>query len=122
MALVYSRYFLKHISSSFPTRWCPVLWKGLTDCGISRVKPTRKSYHEGLRKLSGAELGPLLFLIMINDLSISMILVLDDTTTSEIIGKAEQSNAQAIADEDADWPAVMCFNKVSIYLSMSSCD
>ena len=54
----------------------------------------------------GTNLGPWLFLIMINDLSISDTFLwkyMDDRTVFEIIGKGEQSNAQAMADNVADW-------------------
>jgi len=53
MALVYSRSFLKAISSCIPTR-CPTdLWRRLTDLGVSRVKPTLKGCRGGQRKRTG---------------------------------------------------------------------
>ena len=53
MALVYSRSFVKAISSSIPTRCSSDLWRRLTDHGISRVKPTRRGCRGGQRKRIG---------------------------------------------------------------------
>ena len=53
MALVYSRSFLKAISSSvsaIQTRCSSDFWCRLTDLGISRVKPTRRGCLGGRRK------------------------------------------------------------------------
>ena len=54
----------------------------------------------------GTKLGPLLFLIMINDLTIrnaSLKIFVDDTTTSEVVKKGQQSKAQITANEVVDW-------------------
>ena len=53
MALVYSRSFLKSISSSILTRCSLDLWRCLTDHGISRVQPTRRGCHGGQCKRIG---------------------------------------------------------------------
>lgn len=54
----------------------------------------------------GTKLGPLLFVIMINDLSIigaSSWKDVDDKTVSEIILKGQPSNAQEYVDSVAEW-------------------
>ena len=57
----------------------------------------------------GTKLGPWLFLILINDLSLSDNLnaklwkYVDDTTSSEVVPKGCDSNAQQIADKVAQW-------------------
>ena len=54
----------------------------------------------------GTKLGPWLFLIMINDLTIrkaSLRIFVDDTTTSEVVKKGQQSKAQITANEVVDW-------------------
>ena len=57
----------------------------------------------------GTKLGPWLFLILINDLSLSDNLnakpwkYVDDTTSSEVVLKGCDSNAQQIADKLAQW-------------------
>ena len=51
-------------------------------------------------------MGPWLFLIMINDQALNNAFPWKyegNTTASEIISKGEQSNAQTISDEVADW-------------------
>ena len=53
----------------------------------------------------GTKLGPWLFLIMINDLTIknaSLRIFVDDTTTSEVVKKGQQSKAQITANEVVD--------------------
>ena len=54
----------------------------------------------------GTKLGPWLFVIIINDLSILDALLwkyVDDTTVSEIIPKGQSSTAQEYVDSVADW-------------------
>ena len=54
----------------------------------------------------GTELGPWLFLLMINDLNIGdhgIWKYVDDTTTSEIVLKDGTSNAQNIANKVMSW-------------------
>ena len=57
----------------------------------------------------GTKLGPWLFLALINDLDLSDNLnadiwkYVDDTTTSEVVTKGNQSNVQSIADCVAQW-------------------
>ena len=57
----------------------------------------------------GTKLGPWLFLILINDLSLRDNLnaklwkYVDDTTSSEVVPKGCDSNAQQIADKVAQW-------------------
>lgn len=54
----------------------------------------------------GTKLGPWLFIIMINDLDISEPLLwkfVDDTTTSEIVPKGNDTRAQIIADQVLQW-------------------
>ena len=54
----------------------------------------------------GTKLGPWLFLIMINDLTIrnaSLRIFVDNTTTSEVVKKGQQSKAQITANEVVDW-------------------
>ncbi len=54
----------------------------------------------------GTILGPWLFLIMINDLSITdtdLWKYVDDTTASETVDKNQQSRAQIIANEMSQW-------------------
>ena len=54
MALVYSRSFLRAIApsvSEIRARCSSVLWRRLTEHGISRVKPTRRGCRGGRRKL-----------------------------------------------------------------------
>ena len=56
----------------------------------------------------GTKLGPWLFVIIINDLSILDALLwkyVDDTTVSEIISKGQSSSAQEYVDSVADWSA-----------------
>ena len=56
--------------------------------------------------LLGTKLGPWLFLIMINDLTISNASIwkyVDDTTTSVVIEKGEHSEAQGIVNEVVNW-------------------
>ena len=53
MALSYTRSILKAISTSGQASQprCPLdLWRRLIDHGISRAKPTRRSYRLGIRK------------------------------------------------------------------------
>ena len=53
----------------------------------------------------GTKLGPWLFLIMINDLTIrnaSLRIFVDDTSTSEVVKKGQQSKAQITANEVVD--------------------
>ena len=57
----------------------------------------------------GTKLGPWLFLVLINDLNLSYNLnaqlwkYVDDTTTSEVVVKGSDSNAQQLADRVAQW-------------------
>ena len=54
----------------------------------------------------GTKLKPWVFLVMINDLAFNGACVwkyVDDTTASEVVGKAEVSSAQIIADKVAEW-------------------
>ena len=54
----------------------------------------------------GTKLGPSLFVIIINDLSILNALLwkyVDDTTVSEIIPKGQSTSAQEYVDSVADW-------------------
>ena len=57
----------------------------------------------------GTKLGPWLFLILINDLSLNgnfkaqLWKYVDDTTTSEVVAKGGASNAQHIADCVSQW-------------------
>ena len=56
----------------------------------------------------GTKLGPWLFVIIINDLSILDALLwkyVDDTTVSEIVPKGQSSSAQEYVDSVADWSA-----------------
>ena len=56
----------------------------------------------------GTKLGPWLFVIIINDLSILDALLwkyVDDTTVFEIISKGQSSSAQEYLDSVADWSA-----------------
>ena len=49
---------------------------------------------------------PWFFFIMINDLTIrnaSLRIFVDDTTTSEVVKKGQQSKAQITANEVVDW-------------------
>ena len=57
----------------------------------------------------GTKLGPWLFLVLINDLNLSHNLNVqlwkygDATTTSEVVVKGSDSNAQQLADRVAQW-------------------
>ena len=54
----------------------------------------------------GTKLGPWLFLITINDLTVSHASIwkyIDDTTTSEVIEKGHHSEAQGIVNEVVNW-------------------
>ena len=60
----------------------------------------------------GTKLDPWLFLIMINDLTIrnaSLRIFVDDTTTSEVVKKGQQSKAQITANEVVDWSTKKIF-------------
>lgn len=46
MALVYSKTFLKTVSSFIRTRCCPVLWKRPTDYAISKIKKKQQQNGE----------------------------------------------------------------------------
>lgn len=52
MALMYSTSRLKAIAAKLPTRCCPLLWKRLTDFGVSKVKPTRRGCRAGIQRPS----------------------------------------------------------------------
>ena len=56
----------------------------------------------------GTKLGPWLFLVLINDLEIStsntqLWKYVDDTTTSEIVAKGNESKSQLIANQVIQW-------------------
>ena len=54
----------------------------------------------------GTKLGPWLFLIMINDLTVSNASIwkyVDDNTTSEVIKKGQHSKAPGIVNEVVNW-------------------
>ena len=62
----------------------------------------------------GTQLGPLLFLVMINDLEIASadgnVIFVDDTITFEIVEKDKSNLAQTIADEVSLCLTTICSN------------
>ena len=67
-----------------------------------------ESWNEVLAGVSqGSKLGPWLFLVMINDLGIKSsngnAIFVDDTTSFQIVKNNQESTAQVIVNEVADW-------------------
>ena len=76
---------------------------------LQRIKLADGCLSEWGSVPQGRKLGPWLFLVLINDLDLSDNLnadiwkYVDDTTTSEVVTKGNQSNVQPIADCVAQW-------------------
>ena len=66
--------------------WISVQW-GPIPCGVPQ----------------GTQLGPWLFILLINDLKVTQAEYIDDSTASEIVPKHSVGNAQNIADTMSMW-------------------